>query len=127
MVDKIEAMTDGSVKVIDYKTGNPKPRSDQNYFRQLVFYKILLERFPGHNFKVNFGTLDYLEPNDSRLGRDGRGIYKKEEFELTTENVKKLIEQIKETASEIIGLKFWSQKCGHPDCAFCHLRSAMKN
>ncbi|MEK7587165.1 MAG: ATP-dependent DNA helicase, partial [Patescibacteria group bacterium] len=127
VIDKIEAMADGSVKVVDYKTGKPKPRSDQNYFRQLVFYKILLEKFPGHNFKVNSGTLDYLEPNDSRLGRDGRGIYKKEEFELTTEDTKKLIEQIKNVSSEIIGLKFWSKKCGHSDCAFCHLRSAMKN
>ncbi len=119
VIDKIEPGLDDTVHVVDYKTGKPKPRSDKNYFRQLVFYKILLERF-SDKFKVNSGTLDYIEPND-------RGIYKKEEFELKTEDAEKVVEQIKSVAEEILTLKFWRTRCGKPDCEFCRLRNAMKD
>ncbi|MEK7504720.1 MAG: ATP-dependent DNA helicase [Patescibacteria group bacterium] len=117
-IDKIEMLgKPNEVKVVDYKTGKPKSRNEimgqtktgtGDYFRQLVFYKILLENFDRGKYKVMAGELDFIEPNPS-------GKYKKEQFELTDDEVKNLTETIKKTASEILDLSFLRHGCGHCD------------
>ncbi len=125
-IDKIEMLgKNNEVKVVDYKTGKPKSRNEilgqtknstGDYFRQLVFYKILLEGFDRGKYKVMTGELDFIEPNPS-------GKYKKEQFELTLDEVKNLIEVIKKTSSDILDLSFLRHGCGH--CDSCTLWQMM--
>ncbi|MBU0648267.1 PD-(D/E)XK nuclease family protein [Patescibacteria group bacterium] len=74
-------------------------RSDGDYFRQLVFYKILGDishRFP---FKIVNCELDFVEPMPS-------GKYKKEVFKITKDDTDKLKKQIREVWQGIFHLKF---------------------
>jgi DNA helicase-2/ATP-dependent DNA helicase PcrA len=93
--------------------------SDGNYFRQLVFYKVLLDRFENNKFNMQSGVIDFIEP-------DERGKQHREEFEITEEDTKALVEKIKQVAGEILSLSFWNNSCGDKDCEFCELRKMMK-
>lgn len=149
-LDKIELSTDKGVNVVDYKTSKPKTRGDiegttqssnGNIKRQLIFYKLLLDRFGdgpdafsiedprfanhalrGANrdkkFKMESAEVDFIEPDD-------KGRYKKETFVITDEEVKELTKLILLTADEILNLKFWNRTCDNKDCEYCALRKMM--
>jgi DNA helicase-2/ATP-dependent DNA helicase PcrA len=93
-LDKIENLKDGGVRVVDYKTGSPKSRnhiegktkdSDGDYKRQLVFYRLLLDREGKRTLRE--AVLDFVEAND-------RGIHKREAFVITEEEVQALEAEI---------------------------------
>lgn len=126
-LDKIELLSGGRVQVVDYKTGKPKTRneiegktknSNGDYKRQLVFYKLLLDNYGGGKYQMEFGMIDFIEP-------DEKGRYKKEVFEITDSDVKTLREQIDQVADDILNLKFWNTYCGERACEFCRLRRLM--
>lgn len=128
VLDKIEFLEDDMVNVIDYKTGKPKTRNelegktknaDGNYFRQLVFYKILLDRFENGKLKMQSGGVDFIES-------DEKGKLHKEIFEISKENAETLVKQIKQVSEEILNLSFWNIRCHKKDCEFCSLREMMK-
>ncbi|MFA6341212.1 MAG: PD-(D/E)XK nuclease family protein, partial [Candidatus Paceibacterota bacterium] len=129
-LDKIEISKDGVVNVVDYKTKKPMTRndiegktknSDGNYKRQLVFYKMLLDKYSeGKNgYIVETGELDFIEP-------DQKGKYKKEKFSITDDDVKELVLLIQKSASEIANFDFWDKECDEKDCEYCRLRKIMK-
>lgn len=128
-LDKIEFLGDGNeVSVVDYKTGSPKSRNhimgetkdaEGNYYRQLVFYRVLLDLYENGKYKMTSGEIDFIEPNDS-------GKYKKEKFEITSEEVAELRTTIERVATEILNLEFWDKKCDDPKCEYCALRQLMK-
>lgn len=119
--DHVLIYKDGLV-VIDYKTGRVKTINEilgktgdkkGDYYRQLVFYKMLLA-----NSKYK-----ELPIKEMRLHFTGG---EKQEFEVfsfnpTNTEVQKLEEQIKKVANEIYNLEFWDKKCGKKDCEFCNL------
>ncbi|MEK7520816.1 MAG: ATP-dependent DNA helicase [Patescibacteria group bacterium] len=123
-IDRMEPASDGAVIVADYKTSKPKSR---NYIegktkegggdikRQLVFYKILLDRYENGKTRMEKGRVDFVEPDDS-------GRYRAEEFIIADGEAKELEELIKKTAEEIRELKFWDRRCGDKDCEFCALK-----
>ena len=127
-IDKIEILDAlDNVSVIDYKTGKPKSRNEiegntknskGDYKRQLVFYNLLLNNFKDGKYKMKIGEIDFVESNKN-------GIYKKERFEISTDELKNLEEEIKKTAKEIIDLTFWDKICDDPDCYYCNLRKIM--
>jgi len=128
VLDKVEFIDDNTVNVIDYKTGKPKTRNeitgktknaDGNYFRQLVFYKILLDRFENGKFKMQSGVIDFIEPDEKEK-------FHKEIFEISKEDTEMLIEEIKQIIDEILNLSFWDKRCKKKDCEFCLLREMMK-
>jgi DNA helicase-2/ATP-dependent DNA helicase PcrA len=127
-LDKVEILSDGRVNVVDYKTAKPRSRNDiegktksseGDYKRQLVFYKLLLDRFERGKFNMQTGEIDFIEPND-------RGQYKKEKFEILSEEVGELEKIILRVAEEILSLSFWNARCGEPKCESCALRSMMR-
>ena len=128
VLDKIEFVEGNVVNVVDYKTGKSKTRNellgktknaDGNYFRQLVFYKILLDRFEDGKFQMQSGLIDFIEPDEKeKLHR--------EVFEISKEDTEVLIERIKQVANEILNLSFWNTRCDNKDCEFCPLRDMMK-
>lgn len=128
VLDKIEYVDDTIVNVVDYKTGKPKTRNtllgktksaDGNYYRQLTFYKLLLNHFNEGKLSMQSGTLDFIEPEES-------GKYKKEVFEITDAEVVDLAELIKKTAEEILSLSFWNSRCDDKECEYCKLRNLMQ-
>jgi DNA helicase-2/ATP-dependent DNA helicase PcrA len=114
------------VRVIDYKTGKPKSRneiegntasSDGDYKRQLVFYKLLLDKEGRRDMKD--GVIQFIEPDD-------RGKLHREEFEITSGEVKVLEKLVMDVAREILDLSFWNKGCHEKDCKYCELRKGMK-
>jgi len=113
-LDKVEFIDDQNVNVVDYKTGKRKSESKENYYRQLTFYKLILELDDKKKYRMVSGELDFIEPGDN-------GKYKKDKFEVSDEDVTKLKELITEKASEIYSLDFWSKDCGEKECEYCEL------
>ncbi|MBT4730346.1 Dna2/Cas4 domain-containing protein, partial [Candidatus Woesearchaeota archaeon] len=128
-LDKIEVLdSNGSVDVVDYKTGKPKSRnviegntktSDGNYKRQLVFYKLLLDLYDEGRFNMVSGEIDFVQPDD-------KGGYHKEKFVITDEDLKELKETIRNTTKEILNLDFWDRKCTKKECEYCKIREMME-
>ncbi len=123
MIEPIKGSDD--VIVYDFKTGKPKSRgtiegitksSDGDYKRQLTFYKVLLDHYQYKKMRMTSGVIEFVEPNE-------KGIYKREIFDITSEEVKALEKQLQEVANEIISLGFWDKGCKKPDCEYCTLRS----
>ncbi len=126
-IDKIEDGADG-FHVVDYKTGHFKSRreiagetmdSSGAMLRQLVFYKLLLEKHFNGMEKVATGEIDFIEPDD-------RGRHRNEKFELTSAAVNELETQIIQVAKEIREAAFWDKGCGEKDCDACQLRITIK-
>jgi DNA helicase II / ATP-dependent DNA helicase PcrA len=123
-LDKIEIGEDGSVTVVDYKTGKPKSRNqiegnvasdvggEGNYFRQLAFYKLLLDGDTAYSMK--YGEIDFVEPND-------RGKYKKERFEITTQDIDIVRGEIVAMAQSMLTSSFVGSTCDDKKCEYCVL------
>lgn len=129
VLDKLEFLPDGSINVVDYKTGNPKSRreiegetsnSEGNYKRQLVFYKLLLDGYENGKYKMVSGEIDFIEP-------DKNGRYRKEKFTITDQDVLKLNEEIQTAAKEILEFTFWNKECEKKDCEYCRLSKYARN
>ncbi|MBI5221045.1 MAG: hypothetical protein HY978_04415, partial [Candidatus Liptonbacteria bacterium] len=73
---------------------------------------------PEPTYRMLRGAIDFVEPNE-------RGIFKREEFEISDEEVEALEQLIIKTSAEILDLGFWSRRCGEPDCEYCRLRELM--
>ncbi len=98
--------------------------SDGNYKRQLVFYKILLDKYPGNiegsiKYMMETGELDFIEPDTS-------GKYKKEKFIISEDEEKELITIIQMTTKDIANFEFWDKKCDDKKCEYCKLKEIMK-
>jgi len=127
-LDKVEIINaDGNVNVVDYKTGKPKSRndiegktasSDGNYKRQLVFYKLILDKAYEGKYRMTSGEIDFVEPAEN-------GKYRKEKFDITDLEVVELGDVVKRVCAEIYNLSFWDSRCGEKDCEYCKLREVM--
>jgi len=120
-IDKIE-FTGKQVVVIDYKTGNIENAREKlkgpheknplggDYWRQAVFYKILLNHHP-KNWEVTLAQFDFVEPN------------KKKEFEkinlpITDADITTVTQQIQTVWAKIQQKDFYTG-CGKEDCHWC--------
>ncbi len=122
-LDKLEF--DGrSVNVVDYKTGDPdkaksklQPPSDKDpvggdYWRQAVFYKILVENYEKKGWRVVSTEFDFIEP-------DKKKVYKKEKIFITQRDIDTVSEQIKTVWGKIQDHDFYTG-CGKDDCHWCN-------
>ncbi len=127
-LDKLEFISESEVIVVDYKTGNPKTRnmilgktksSDGGIWRQLVFYKLLLDKYKEGAYRMVSGQIDFVEPDPKN------GNYRKEEFSVTADDVEELEKTIKQVGKEILSLDFWDKKCDDKDCQYCALKNEL--
>ena len=124
-LDKIEF--DGSqCVVIDYKTGNPEYSSRKellgptesnpaggDYWRQMVFYKILLENFPpAKAWQMTAGIFDFIEKNKA-------GEYVRYTVPINADDVQQVKAQIKQVYDQIMNYEF-DTGCGEEDCHWCN-------
>lgn len=121
-IDKIEFEKEQRVHLVDYKTGRAKkeklrrPTSKKpeggNYWRQLVFYKILYEQFDQTGRIARRGSIAYLDPD-----RQDQVIRQEIEFDL--KDTTALRQMIKDTYSRIREHDFY-QGCGEDNCHWCN-------
>jgi len=122
-LDKLEF--DGkAVNVVDYKTGDPekgipkcKGPSDKepeggDYWRQAVFYKILVDNYAAKDWKVVSTEFDFIEP-------DKKKKYRKEKLIITPADAETVTAQITDTWQKIQNREFYTG-CGKPDCHWCN-------
>lgn len=131
ILDRIERHEDGTVTVVDYKTGRPRTRAEilgetksaagrpaGDLKRQLDFYKVLLDNFEKGRYRMTEGVIDFIEP-------DARGEYRRETFAVTQSDAAAMVEEVQRIGSEIYHLAFWDKHCGWRGCEYCRLRDAM--
>jgi len=122
-LDKLE-FNGKEVNVVDYKSGNidnalPKMKSpsdkDPNggdYWRQAVFYKILIDNYEQKEWKVISTEFDFIEP-------DKKGEYRKEKIVINPQDVETVKQQLTEVWHKIQARDFYTG-CGKPDCHWCN-------
>jgi DNA helicase-2/ATP-dependent DNA helicase PcrA len=120
--DKLEF--DGkAVNIVDYKTGNhekakarlqPPHEKEPNggdYWRQAVFYKILVDNYSQKGWKAASVEFDFIEP-----GADGQ--YYREKLFITPADVTTVTQQITEAWQQIQNQAFYTG-CGKANCQWC--------
>lgn len=122
-LDKLE-FDGNNVNVVDYKTGKPenglkkiKPPSEKDpnggdYWRQMVFYKILMDADNKKDWNMVSAEMDFIQPN------------KKEDFDkaklvISPQDVETVSKQITESYVKIMNHEF-SEGCGDKDCTWCN-------
>lgn len=122
-LDKLEF--DGKlVNVVDYKTGDPdkarpklkapheKDPNGGDYWRQAVFYKILIDNYGQKDWKVISTEFDFIEP-------DRKKTYRREKVIITPADITTVTEQITDTWKKIQARDFYTG-CGKEDCHWCN-------
>lgn len=122
-LDKLEF--DGkSVNVVDYKTGNFKnaqkklvgPKLDNpsgnDYWRQAVFYKLLVDNYSQKDWIAISSEFDFIEPDDNNM-------YQKETITITQEATDALTQIITDVWNKIQQHDFYTG-CGKADCQYCN-------
>jgi DNA helicase-2/ATP-dependent DNA helicase PcrA len=121
-LDKLEF--DGKkVNIVDYKTGRYdnarkklKPPSGDDkiggdYWRQAVFYKILLDNEKYNNWNAVSSEFDFVEPVKNE--------YKTEKIIITKKDIDIVLDQIVDTWRKIQNHEF-NKGCGKDDCHWCN-------
>lgn len=121
-LDKLEF--DGkNVNVVDYKTGDidkaiPKLKQphekDPNggdYWRQAVFYKILVDNYEQKEWRVISTEFDFIEP-------DKKKEYRKIKIVITPQDIETVKQQISTVWEKIQNRDFYTG-CGKADCHWC--------
>lgn len=131
-IDKIEFLNGKECNVVDYKTGDPdraklkmkaptKPGADLqeakfeevyggDYWRQIVFYKILMDQDKTHEWKMVSGEIDLFQ-------KAKKGNFEKLKLTVTPEDELLVKKQIKDTYKGIMAQDF--SGCGDKDCQWC--------
>ncbi len=122
-LDKIE-FEGKNVTVVDYKTGKFKNAKDKfirptneepnggDYWRQAVFYKILIDHDRTNDWQVVNTLFEFVEPI-----KDGE--YHKEKVFITHEDTATVTEQITTVYQKIMAHDF-NTGCGKKECDWCH-------
>ncbi|MDE3249926.1 MAG: ATP-dependent helicase, partial [Bacteroidota bacterium] len=120
-LDKLE-FNGKLVNVVDYKTGsyqNAKKKlapphealpNGGDYWRQAVFYKILLDNDSTNDWLVTSTEFDFIEPVDE--------TYKTEKIAVSAADIATVTHQITDTWAKIQSRQF-KVGCGKPDCEWC--------
>jgi DNA helicase-2/ATP-dependent DNA helicase PcrA len=122
-LDKLEF--DGRyVNVVDYKSGdiekalpklqppNEKEPLGGSYWRQAVFYKILIDNSRNRRWKVVSTEFDFVEP-------DKKKVYHKEKVMIAPDDIDFVTQQITEVWQKIQNREFYVG-CGNKNCHWCN-------
>jgi DNA helicase-2/ATP-dependent DNA helicase PcrA len=132
-LDKIE-FNGKLCNVVDYKTGqfkyakkklfppvkelgdNPtfEDRHGGDYWRQAVFYRILMNAEQNKQWEMVSAEFDFIEP----LDKEGKE-FEKARINITAEDIATVEQQIKDTYARIQNKEF-SKGCGEPECKWCN-------
>ncbi len=121
-LDKLE-FNSKQINVVDYKTGkhenarkklvlpNEKEPNGGDYWRQAVFYKILIDNDTSNDWEATSTEFEFVEP----IGDE----YKTEKVFITPEDITTVTQQILATWQKIQNKEF-KTGCGKLDCDWCN-------
>lgn len=123
-LDKVE-FNGKDVAVVDYKTGKLKNARDKflrpdteagfpggDYWRQAVFYKLLIDHDRTKDWNVTSTIFDFVEPVAD-------GEYHKEKIVITPQDMVDVTGQITSVYQKIMNHDF-ATGCGKKECDWCH-------
>ena len=124
-IDKME-FSGMEVNVVDYKTGDvnsdytkkklmppgEKQPNGGDYWRQAVFYKILIDNMDGKDWKVVSTEFDFIEPDKTRG-------YQKRKIFIGPADIETVKQQLTTVWNKIQARDFYTG-CGKPDCEWCN-------
>ena len=122
-LDKLE-FTGKEINVVDYKSGdidkalpkmkgpNDKEPNGGDYWRQAVFYKLLIDNYQQKDWKVISTEFDFIEP-------DKKKEYRKEKIVITPADTETVKQQLTDTWKKIQERDFYTG-CGKEDCHWCN-------
>lgn len=130
-IDKME-FNGKDVNVVDYKTGdvnsdytNKKllaPTADNpvggDYWRQAVFYKILIDNMDGKDWRVVSSEFDFVEP-------DKKKAFQKRKIFISADDIDTVKQQLTEVWTKIQARDFY-RGCGKEDCTWCNFAKENK-
>lgn len=125
-LDKIEYLDGDKVAVVDYKTGKVNKRKAEaqvsppneeqplggNYWRQIVFYRLLLDNFKRKRMQMVYGEIDFVE-------KDKDSKFYKAPVVVSEGDVRVVKQQLKDSYTRIMNLEF-NTGCGKPNCTWCN-------
>jgi DNA helicase-2/ATP-dependent DNA helicase PcrA len=121
-LDKLE-FNGKMVNVVDYKTGDVEKAKDKllgpnekqpdggDYWRQAVFYKILVDNYDQKAWQVISSEFDFVEP-------DNKKNYRKEKITITDADIATVKNQITTVWQKIQNHEFYTG-CGKEECHWC--------
>jgi DNA helicase II / ATP-dependent DNA helicase PcrA len=122
-LDKLEF--DGSkVNVVDYKTGDIDKAKDKlqgpgeknpaggDYWRQAVFYKLLVDHYQQKEWTVVSTEFDFIEP-------DNKKQFRKEKIVISPADITTVTQQLSDVWEKIQRRDFYTG-CGKADCHWCN-------
>jgi DNA helicase-2/ATP-dependent DNA helicase PcrA len=122
-LDKLE-FNGREVTIVDYKSGNvekaltktnPPNKDDPNggdYWRQAVFYKLLVDNYAQKDWKVVRTEFDFIEP-------DITGEFHKVDIVITPADIETVKQQLTQAWHKISAYDFYTG-CGKPTCHWCN-------
>ena len=122
-LDKLE-FEGKNVNVVDYKSGdidkaipklkapNDKEPNGGDYWRQAVFYKILVDNYDQKDWKVISTEFDFVEP-------DKKKEYRKEKIVIAPQDIETVKQQLTQVWDKIQHRDFYTG-CGKEDCHWCN-------
>ncbi len=122
-LDKLE-FNGREVNVVDYKSGNvdnarPKldPPNDKqpnggDYWRQAVFYKLLVENAAQKEWTVVSTEFDFVEPDKNKK-------YQKKKIVISPADTQTVLNQVTDTWKKIQNREFY-KGCGKEECHWCN-------
>ncbi|MFN0035461.1 MAG: ATP-dependent helicase [Saprospiraceae bacterium] len=124
ILDKIEWLDGGLLRIVDYKTGIPDPKKTAapsesqpfggDYWRQLAFYKILMDNARLYAETVGKTAISWLEP-------DKRGAFPISEISFSNEEMHFVEGLVREVYGKIQQREF-DTGCGKKDCPWCQMQ-----
>ena len=123
IIDKIEWLDNKMLRLVDYKTGVPDPKKTAppdekqpyggDYWRQMGFYRILLESSRLYPEPVGKTASAWLEP-------DKRGAFPLVEIDFSPAEMQTMKDLVRHTWQQIQSRAF-NTGCGKEDCAWCRM------
>ena len=119
-----DSLLPNTTYVVDYKTGDVEKARDKmkgpaekdpnggDYWRQAVFYKILVDNYELKDWKVVSTEFDFVEP-------DKKKKYRKEKIVITPDDIAIVTRQIETVWQKIQDRDFYTG-CGKEDCHWCN-------
>ncbi len=121
-LDKLE-FNGKEINVVDYKSGdidkaqpklkapNDKEPNGGDYWRQAVFYKLLIDNYEQKDWKVISTEFDFVEP-------DKKKEYRKEKIVISPADTETVKQQVTDVWTKIQARDFYTG-CGKEDCHWC--------
>jgi len=141
-IDLVEELRDKDVRVTDFKTGNPRKRSDiekldeegrmSDYMRQLAMYSYLFEQSRKEKVKVSESRLEFLEAPPAQAGKNDKSYFY--DTVISGEQIDLLIKDIKDYDSLVKEGRWVDRPCNFKSfgkqgavCEYCKLAEIYKN